>query len=284
MSAHIVYPQIDAEHPATLSSAVLGGILRDEWGYDGVVITDALMMKAIAERWGYGAAAVLALQAGADMVLAQGSVGEQEQTLAALHEAVSDGRLAAARLAESAARLDALARAYPLCHEPYPPAQHEADDALMRLAWARGLTGWRDAAPPARNEPLRVLIQADVPTDNVAEAGVPAQRALALFSAFDDVEPLIVDDIGALHWNELPRDGRRTVLVSTRRHRYGPQAHGWRPDLHLVLWNPYQVLDVAAPALVTWGYAEGALAAAQAWLEGRAGAPGRTPVTLGTPA
>src|SRR5574341_755186 len=52
MTAHIVYPQLDAEHPATLSPRVLGGLLRESIGYDGVVITDALMMKAVHERYG----------------------------------------------------------------------------------------------------------------------------------------------------------------------------------------------------------------------------------------
>ena len=50
MTAHIVYPQIDPRYPATLSRAILGDVLRDEWHYDGVVITDSLVMKAIHER------------------------------------------------------------------------------------------------------------------------------------------------------------------------------------------------------------------------------------------
>src|SRR6185295_12334311 len=63
MTAHIVYPQLDPEHPATLSKRVLGTLLREGWGYDGVVITDSLVMKAIHERYGHDRAAVLALQA-----------------------------------------------------------------------------------------------------------------------------------------------------------------------------------------------------------------------------
>jgi len=43
-----------------------------------------------------------------------------------------------------------------------------------------------------------------------------------------------------------------------------------RPDLHLALWNPFQLFDIAAPSVVTWGYADGALEAVKAWLEGRA--------------
>ena len=80
----------------------------------------------------------------------------------------------------------------------------------------------------------------------------------------------------------MPRDGRCNVLVSNHRARYGDAARGWCPDLHLALWNPFQVLDVAAPAVVTWGYATGALDALHAWLDGRATAPGRSPVQLGS--
>jgi len=97
MTAHIVYPQLDPEHPATLSPVLLDGLLRKEWGYDGVVITDALMMKAVAERYGYARAAVLALQAGADMVLAQGSLEEQQQSLDALRAAFAEAGVDLAR-------------------------------------------------------------------------------------------------------------------------------------------------------------------------------------------
>jgi hypothetical protein len=50
------------------------------------------------------------------------------------------------------------------------------------------------------------------------------------------------------------------------------------------LWNPFQVLDVPAPALVSWGFAGEALTAVRAWLEGRAAAPGHAPVPLALPA
>lgn len=280
MTAHIVYPQIDPEHPATLSRKVLGGILRDEWGYDGVVITDALMMKAIAERYGHGRSAELALAAGADMVLAQGTPAEQAQAIQALQSAFEQGRLATEVGLRAARRLDALAQRYPVQHTAYGPAQQAGDDALMHRAWGQGLTAWQGATPPARSEPLRVIVQADVPTDNVSEAGPPGTLALALFDGFADVQRVVLSDIAQLQWGSLPRDGRRTVLVSTTRARYGAVAQHWRPDLHIVLWNPFQVMDVAAPAILSWGYAEGALAALRQWLEGGASAPGHSPVSL----
>jgi beta-N-acetylhexosaminidase len=280
MTAHIVYPQLDADHPATLSPRLLQGLLRREWGYEGVVITDALMMKAIAERYGHGRAAVLAVAAGADMVLAQGSRQEQHDTIAALASALQDGQLTAAQGVRAMARIDRLAHRYPARPRPYPLAQREQDDTLMRQAWAASLTRLRDPTPPSRAQPLRVLVQSDVPTDEVSEAGPSSQQALALFERFSQVDSVVLDDITHLDWNALPRDGRLTVLVSTRRERYGNCARAWHPDLHLVLWNPFQALDVDAPAVLSWGYAEGALSALKRWLEGRWSAEGRPLASL----
>jgi len=70
-----------------------------------------------------------------------------------------------------------------------------------------------------------------------------------------------------------------TILASTARLRYGFHVRAtWRPDLHLALWNPYQALDIAAPAVMTYGFAPPALAAVNAWLSGAAEATGQCPV------
>jgi beta-N-acetylhexosaminidase len=130
--------------------------------------------------------------------------------------------------------------------------------------------------------PIRVITQSVVPTDYVSEAGPDADVVAALFSAHDNVEIVRLDDLDALDWQTLPADGRYNVVVSNTRARYGANAPQWRPDLHVVLWNPFQVLDVNAPALVSWGYATGALAAVKQWLAG-GDAPGRLPVDLQAP-
>lgn len=280
MTAHIVYPQIDPQYPATLSRTILGGILREDMGYRGVVITDALMMKAIAERYGYAKAAVLAINAGADMILAQGSLAEQAQAIQALQDALGRGSLALSRAQQAAERLDRLARTYPLRQSDYAAEQREADDALMWRAWSAGLSALRGAVPPRVDQPLRVLVQEQVPTDGVSEAGPTGAQVRALFAGHADVVFVALEDIAALDWSSVPRDGRFNILASTHRARYGAQAAAWAPDLHLVLWNPFQSLDVPAPTVISWGYADGALAALQAWLQGQVPAAGRTPVTL----
>lgn len=279
MTAHIVYPQIDPDRPATLSPQLIGGILRQDWGYDGVVITDALMMKAVAERFGYARSAVMAIEAGADMVLAQGSEAEQLVAINALRDAFRTGRLTPEQGETANRRLDALAAAYP-ARAVSDAAARAADHALMSQAWAAGLTALRGAMPPALNAPIRVIVQGDVPTDMVSEAGPTGRQAVALFEAFSDAQIQMVDDIAQLDWATVPQDGRVNVLVSTRRARYGPAAGPWRPDLHLSLWNPYQALDVAGPTVLTWGFAPGALAGIKAWLEGKAQATGRAPQGL----
>jgi len=280
MTAHIVYPQLDPEHPATLSRKILGDLLRGEWGYDGVVITDSLVMKAIHERYGHDRAAVLALQAGADMVMALGTQAEQLAAVRAIDAARESGALTAAQVDTANARLDALAQRYPAGPSDYAAPQRETDEALMRSAWARGITGIGSPHAPRLDQPLRVYAQRSVPCDGVSEAGPSGPQVAALFEAFADVEVVQLGELRGFDWSVVPRDGRATVLVSNHRDRYDAASRAWRPDLHLALWNPFQVLDIAAPAVVTWGYADGALAALRAWLEGRGALPGHSPVRL----
>lgn len=279
MTAHIVYPQLDPEHPATLSRRILGELLRERWGYDGVVITDSLVMKAIHARYGHHRAAVLTLQSGADMAMALGAPAEQAAAVRAIADAQAAGTLTLPQLLRARERLDRLAARFPAQAADYAAARREDDDHLMRRAWAAGLATLGEPQPPRLDQPLRVFTQHSVPCDGVSEAGPSADDVASLFANFDDVELVRLGDLQQLDWQRIPRDGRRSVLVSNHRDRYAASGD-WRPELHLVLWNPFQALDIDAPSVVTWGYATGALQALRAWLEGRGQAPGRSPVRL----
>ena len=111
MTSHILLPQLDAALPATLSPAIIEGMLRGELGFDGVVVSDALDMHGASGERGIPEAAVLALAAGCDL-LCIGTENTDEQLAAIEHAiaaAVSAGRLSARRLAEAAVRVRALA-------------------------------------------------------------------------------------------------------------------------------------------------------------------------------
>jgi beta-N-acetylhexosaminidase len=277
MTAHIVYPALDADHPATMSRAILHDLLRTQWGYDGVIITDGMDMHAIAHRYGAGEAAVNALLAGADMVMAIGSRATQEETITAIAAAIADGRLPLDDVHARLARLDRLARAHPAAAVPY--ATEDADRALMAHAWRRALTARGHPRRPAPGTKVRLVARQDVVSDGVSEAGVPAGAIAAMLGRLFDVDLVTFADAEAFDWHALPDDGRFTILASTSRRRYGPHARAtWNPDLHLALWNPYQALDFAAPALMTYGFAPPALDAVQAWLAGAIDAQGRCPV------
>ena len=109
MSAHIVVPVLSSirGRPATLDPAVLHGVLRDSLGFRGLIVTDALDMAGIVNTYGPGEAAVLAFQAGADLLL---QPAEPRGAIAALTDAVESGRISFERLDQSVRRLLLLKR------------------------------------------------------------------------------------------------------------------------------------------------------------------------------
>ena len=282
MTAHIVYPALDPLYPASLSRAILTDLMRTEWRYDGVIITDGLDMQAIAARYTAGDAAVRALLAGADMVMTLGDRPAQQASLDALADAIASGRITGAELALRRARLDALAERYPCAQPAY--TTETMDLALMRSAWQRGLTSYRDPQRPARCARLRLVVRADVVSDGVSEAGVPAEQLAALLGREFDVALTTFQDAEQFDWSSLAQDGRCVILASTSRLRYGPKAKAsFHPDLHLALWNPFQTLDIAAPALMSYGFAPAAQDAVLAWLCGQQDATGNNPCLPANP-
>jgi beta-N-acetylhexosaminidase len=106
MTAHVVFDAIDPDSPATMSRAVLHGILRDKLGYEGLIVTDDLEMKAIAEHYGYDEAAVRGLLAGVDCFLCCHTAEVAHRLIDTWVAAVDSGRVPRERLADASARVE----------------------------------------------------------------------------------------------------------------------------------------------------------------------------------
>lgn len=113
MSAHILVPALDPDRPATLSRRTLTGLLREELGYEGLIVTDGMEMQAIAATYGIERGSVLAIAAGADAICVGGGLADDDTVRRlrdALVSAVRTGELPEERLADAANRVRELAR------------------------------------------------------------------------------------------------------------------------------------------------------------------------------
>lgn len=114
MPTGVLMPAIDPKMPAELSRTFMTDILRHEFGYDGVVLTDALYMQGISQKWNMPEAAVLALNAGDDMLLGPTGSGQMIAMLDGLKAALQNGTLSKARVDEAATRIITLKMQYHL--------------------------------------------------------------------------------------------------------------------------------------------------------------------------
>ena len=112
MTSHTLYAEIDPENPATFSPVVLRSLLRDQLGYDGVVITDDLEMGAVVERYSPEGAAIAALKAGADLLLVCNDVEKMHLTAEAVRDGLGRSLLDDQDLALSLTRVENLRRTY----------------------------------------------------------------------------------------------------------------------------------------------------------------------------
>lgn len=100
--SHLVLRSVDAENPSTLSESVVTGLLREELGYDGVIMTDSFQMGSITENYGQSEAAVTSIQAGCDMILMP---MEYEACYQGVLQAVQDGRISEEQINASCMRI-----------------------------------------------------------------------------------------------------------------------------------------------------------------------------------
>ena len=105
MVSHAMYPQIDPNHPASLSKAIITDWLRKDMGYNGVVVTDDMDMGALAKHYTFGDMAVQSILAGSDILLVCHEYEHMQEAYNGLMKAVKDGRISKERLDESVKRI-----------------------------------------------------------------------------------------------------------------------------------------------------------------------------------
>jgi beta-N-acetylhexosaminidase len=156
MTSHILLPQLDPDNPATLSSAILTGLLRGELGFDGVIVSDALDMKGASGVLGIPATAVRALAAGCDL-LCIGTNNTAEQVVDIEREiltAIDDGRLDESRVADAARRVLELADTLTAEREripaptdaPLAELRFDVDRVIISFARSAAADAWVAAA------------------------------------------------------------------------------------------------------------------------------------------
>jgi beta-N-acetylhexosaminidase len=112
MTAHVLNPQIDPEYPATLSEKTIEGILRQQMRYTRVVFADDMEMKAIADHYTFEEAAVLAVNAGCDILIYKGDNGIPLKAVEAVIKAVESKRIPMEKIEQANARIMELKRGY----------------------------------------------------------------------------------------------------------------------------------------------------------------------------
>ncbi|WP_328312711.1 glycoside hydrolase family 3 protein [Streptomyces sp. NBC_00442] len=302
MTAHIQFPALDPSNdPATLSRPILTGILREQLGYDGVVITDSLGMKGVRDKYGDDRVPVLALKAGVDQLL---DPPKLDVAFAGVRAAVASGELSEARLDASVLRVLRLKERRGLFARPYvsdrgvdrvvgtrahrAAADEIAERTTTLLADPRGLL------PLSRRRHRRVLV---VGADPDSPSGTTGPPTTVLADALTELG----FQATALPTGTLPTPaqiaaavaacaGRDVVVVGT----YNAGAGGAQsrlvaalgatgvPVVHLALRNPYDVayLSGYGASLATYSWTDVELRAAVRVLAGRTRPRGRLPVAV----
>ncbi|MBM7119017.1 beta-N-acetylhexosaminidase [Archangium primigenium] len=290
MTAHVALPGLTGDDvPATLHPQLLQGLLRERFGFTGLVLTDELEMDAIARRYGVGQAAVLALGAGADMVLVPWRAEKKAEVYGALRAAVLSGELPRARLDEAVRHILAVKERRGLFSPPAAleerlatPPSAENEEVAHRIARAavtllRAQGEHLPLTPHARvgvitpEASLGTAITARAPRARVlavptwperAQRARLRQRARQLALGSDVV---VVGLINAYQLELV------TLAASTG-----------RPVVVVSMGLPYlaEQADEARAVLAVYSYQPSATEAAAAALFGEIGTPGRLPVGL----
>jgi beta-N-acetylhexosaminidase len=306
MSAHVAMPAITGgdARAATVSPGILGGILRDSLGFEGLAVTDALDMGALVSAYGPGEAAVLALEAGADLLL---QPSDPVAAVEAVIRAVETGRVSEARLDRSVRKLLAIKerlglfgrRLVPLDSIPAVVGTRAnlavaADVAQRAVVLVRDSLGAVDSLR-ARSQPVSLVLYGDDTSPTAGRTFAAELRRLGreptVVRLGPTSGPASYDSARALLAAERPVVVAAAVRVSAWRGTLGlpdslaaliEAASRARPTTLVSLGSPYLILQTPGVQgyLLAWSAGPLTEAAAAAALTGGAPITGTLPIRL----
>lgn len=203
MTAHVTFPAIEPEPllPATMSQKVLQGLLREELGFEGIIITDDLFMGAISKSYGLAEAAIRSINAGADIVLMCHKPGEQAMAIRAVWEAVRSGRISMERVDSSVRRVLSVKAQFGIMTPPVP----------TRMPQGVGSQANRGLALAIARESVSVVQDRDGIIPFSPDAGSACGKALDVLVISPDIKSLtMVEDTGS-HGSPLAKAVRKFV-------------------------------------------------------------------------
>lgn len=300
MPAHMVFPALgSADRPVTLSSAALEGVLRGRMGFKGLIVSDDLSMGAIARVHSSSEAAVMALEAGNDLLLFVGRDLDFPATYSAVIEAARSGRLSRSRLERSASRVLQAKRRLGLfsgdADRHVPEEERTAHRAVARRAAEAAVTLVRnDGILPLRLRPDQTLGLVTVrprayEKEMAAFAAEVAERHPRL--AYADVTD-VLPSTAAVHDALEAVRGSSAVIVATFRYHATLRSNQWpllrgligghAPVIAVSLMNPWDLEKStgAAAAVAIYGITGHSLETAARVIFGEARPKGRLPVTI----
>ncbi|MEV2243781.1 glycoside hydrolase family 3 protein [Streptomyces sp. NPDC049970] len=304
MTAHIVVPALDAsEDPATLSHPILTGILREELGYDGVVVTDALGMEGVRTKYGDERVPVLALLAGVDQLL---NPPDLKVAWNAVLNAVKGGEISEARIEESILRILRLKTKLGLFRDPY--VTHRGVDrtvgvrshlaAADRIAERTTtlLANEGSLLPLSRRSHRNLLV---VGADPASPSGTTGPPTTTLADAFEELgytatalstgtaptAAKIAEAVAAAEGKDAVVVGTYNVsATSSQRTLVAALTATGVPVITLAIRNPYDIAQLAgtgyAASLTAYSWTDVELRAAARVIAGRAEPVGRLPVPV----
>jgi beta-N-acetylhexosaminidase len=295
MTAHAIVAELDPDLPATMSPRIITGLLREEFGFDGVCFTDCLQMDAIATTVGAARGAVLAIAAGADSCIISHDLELARDAREAIVAAVGDGTLALDRLREAASRVRALRESCALAANSLPLERGDLDDVPALVA-ARAIHVVRGDVRLDLTRPVTVVSFEDDAGDGVAaNGGTRPSLSLALRHRRVRSELLRVPRdpdpaMRAMLLDVLAGQGSRAlVIVARRAHLFAAQRDTIAELLaaapHAIVISALEPFDVpsfgdARVVACSFDDGEAAMEALADVLTSRAIATGRMPVTL----